>query len=125
MRTDILLVLLGATLNVLAQVTLKASTRGMARMDLGMVVSHWRELALNPLILLACTLYAISVVNWVVVLSRVDLSLAYPLCTAIAFVLTFIAGILVFGEHLTMWRLAGAALIVMGAFLLCRPAAAS
>ncbi len=123
MRTDILLVLLGAALNVLAQVILKASTHGLPKLNLGMMTTHWRDLAFNPLFLLACAIYAASAVNWFVVLSRVDISLAYPLCTAIAFVLTFFAGIALFHEHLTMWRVVGACAIVIGAVLICRPAA--
>jgi len=60
-------------------------------------------------------LYGIGAVLWLGVLSKWDVSKAYPL-VGIGFILTAIIGYAL-GEHLTMTRVSGVALICAGVFL--------
>ncbi|KAB1078107.1 EamA family transporter [Methylobacterium soli] len=57
--------------------------------------------------------FGLSAVVWLLVLSRIDVSYAYP-CVALGIVLTMLAGHLMLGEALTVSRIAGLALIVSG-----------
>jgi undecaprenyl phosphate-alpha-L-ara4N flippase subunit ArnE len=57
--------------------------------------------------------YGIGAILWLKVLSRVELSLAYPL-VSLAFVVVTVLSWLVLGERLSAGRIAGIALIVIG-----------
>jgi multidrug transporter EmrE-like cation transporter len=61
--------------------------------------------------------YGIGAVLWLLVLSRVDLSIAYPL-VSVGFVLVAALSWIVLGEHLTAARLAAIFLIVIGVLLM-------
>jgi multidrug transporter EmrE-like cation transporter len=66
---------------------------------------------------LAC--YVVSVALWIVALSRVDVSIAYPMLS-IGYVVNAFAAWYLFGEALTPLRLTGIAVIVLGVFLISR-----
>jgi multidrug transporter EmrE-like cation transporter len=66
-------------------------------------------------------MYGLSAVAWLWVLSRLDVSLAYPL-VSLGFVVTMAAGIWWLGEPLSWQRVAGGALIVCGVLLLAADA---
>lgn len=115
---DFALVGLGMALNVGAQVALKFAAGGQA-LSVAEPALLLRTL-LSPLAILAMALYAASVVNWIVVLSRMDLGLAYPLM-ALSYILTFALGIWCFHEPWSWTRLAGVLVIILGIALLTRP----
>ena len=60
-----------------------------------------------------------GVIEWMYVLKRYDLSLAYPL-TAISFILSLVAGAVIFHEVVPPTRWIGVVLIMAGAFLVSR-----
>lgn len=66
-------------------------------------------------------LYGLSAVAWLWVLSRLDVSVAYPL-VSLGFVVTFAAGVLWLGEPWSWQRVLGAGFIVVGVLLLARDA---
>ena len=68
-------------------------------------------------LLLASAIARLSAVAWLWVLSRLDVSLAYPL-VSLGFVFTFALGIGWLGEPFSWQRLAGCGLIVAGVLLL-------
>lgn len=115
---DFALVGLGMALNVGAQVALKFAAGGQP-LSVAEPALLLRTL-LSPLAILAMALYAASVVNWIVVLSRMDLGLAYPLM-ALSYILTFALGIWCFHEPWSWTRLAGVLVIILGIALLTRP----
>ena len=61
----------------------------------------------------------LGVVEWMAVLKRYDLSLAYPL-TAISFILSLFAGALIFNETIPPTRWIGVVLIMAGAYFIAR-----
>jgi multidrug transporter EmrE-like cation transporter len=77
----------------------------------------------NPWLLGGLVLYAASVINWLVVLSRLDLGIAYPLMGA-GYILAFLAGVYWFKEPVSATRIAGIIVIILGVILLTRPVAA-
>jgi len=116
------LLLGGVALNASAQLFLKAATRasGVLVADTGGIswIAAAHLLKQAPLWAgLAC--YGISVFLWVGALSRVPVSIAYPLLS-IGYVVNAFAAAALFGEALSATKLAGIGLIVAGVLLLTR-----
>ena len=78
------------------------------------------KVALSTWQLYAAAVTAIvGVLEWMAVLKRYDLSLAYPL-TAISFILSLFAGALIFHEAVPATRWIGVVLICAGAYFVAR-----
>ena len=60
----------------------------------------------NPWFILGMSCYAVSIGVWLIVLSKTEVSAAYPLLS-IGYVITAIVGALFLGEHVTFARIAG------------------
>lgn len=103
-------ILAGVLLNAAAQLLLKAGTNAA---PLGL------RLAVEPHILGGLACYAVSVVVWVVALSRVPVSVAYPMLS-IGYAVNAVAAWYLFGEALSPLRLAGIGVIILGVFLVAR-----
>ena len=73
----------------------------------------------SPLMVGALSLYGLSAVIWIMALSKLDLSQAYPM-TSIGYILTAIIGVFAFGEVMTVLRLVGLGLILAGVLILAR-----
>jgi multidrug transporter EmrE-like cation transporter len=118
------LLLGGVLLNAVAQLLLKAATRssGVLISDSGEV--YWGAAALllkaTPL-WIGLTCYGVSVILWLGALSRVPVSIAYPMLS-VGYVVNAIAAAMLFGEALTTGKVLGIALIVAGVVLLARVA---
>jgi multidrug transporter EmrE-like cation transporter len=118
---DLALVLTGVLLNATAQLLLKAGSRAIAGVSFN-VANTWtlaERIALNPPILAGLALYAVSVVFWILALSRVDVSIAYPMLS-IGYIVTALAGWLLFSEALSAPRVAGILIIIVGVWLVAR-----
>ena len=118
-RTGLALVLFGVVLNAIAQFCLKSATVGGGPIGLGgssLVAGLGRVIAL-PWFWIGASCYAMSIVVWLLALSRVPVSVAYPMLS-IGSVLTAMAARLWLGEELGAARLAGIAIIIIGVFVL-------
>jgi drug/metabolite transporter (DMT)-like permease len=73
----------------------------------------------TPLIILGLALYALGALAWIVVLSRLDLSHAYPFL-ALNFVLVALVSWLFLGESIPVLRWAGIGCICIGIVLVAR-----
>ena len=104
------LLLTGVLLNAGAQLLLKAGTNVMP-LGLG--------LAIEPHILGGLACYAVSVVIWIIALSRVPVSIAYPMLS-IGYVVNALAAWQLLGETPSPLRLAGIGVIVAGVFMVAR-----
>ena len=70
-------------------------------------------------VLAGLTLYVVSVGVWIVGLSRVDVSIAYPMLS-LGYVVNALAAWWLFGEMIGPLRVAGILLILAGVFLIAR-----
>jgi multidrug transporter EmrE-like cation transporter len=75
----------------------------------------------NPWFILGMSCYAVSIGVWLIVLSKTEVSAAYPLLS-IGYVITAIVGALFLGEHVTLARIAGIGLICGGLTLIAQSA---
>jgi multidrug transporter EmrE-like cation transporter len=100
----------GVLLNAGAQLLLKAGTNAR---PLGL------ELAIEPHILGGLACYVVSVVVWIIGLSKVPVSIAYPMLS-LGYVINAIAAYYLLHEALSPMRLAGIGIIVAGVFVVAR-----
>ena len=116
-----MLVLAGVLLNAAAQLLLKAGTNGIGAFAFSAdnLVPVGSKIASNPFILSGLGCYAVSVVVWIMALSRVEVSLAYPMLS-IGYVVNAVAAWYLFGEALSAQRMIGIGTIIVGVFLMAR-----
>ena len=116
-----LLVLAGVLLNAAAQLLLKAGTNAVGHFEFSAanVVPIGLRLAFEPHILGGVACYVVSLVVWIMALSRVEVSIAYPMLS-IGYVINAAAAWYLFGESVSALRLAGIGFIVVGVFLVAR-----
>jgi len=113
----IALTLVSVLLNAAAQIALRSA----ARTGFSVVGRSLTEMLLDifsrPGILAGIAFYGLSLLTWVGVLSRAEVSLAYPFL-ALGFVIVAVAGHVLLGEALTERRMIAIGIIVGGVVLL-------
>ncbi|MGB0085976.1 MAG: hypothetical protein WBP94_11455 [Rhodomicrobiaceae bacterium] len=75
--------------------------------------------ASSPLVWTGLTIYGLSVSVWLWILSKVDLSLAYPF-VGVSFIVVMLFGAFILQESVTPMRMVGTTLIALGAVLVAR-----
>lgn len=115
------LLMLGVLLNATAQLLLKAGTNRVGEFAFAWenVIPIGVKLALNPPILGGLACYVVSVVVWILALSRVPVSVAYPMLS-VGYVVNALAAWMLFGESITAQKMIGIGFIVVGVFLVAR-----
>ncbi len=115
------LIIFGVLLNAAAQLALKQGMRTIGYFDFKFenFFRIFTAIAVNPYIIAGLGCYVISVVIWLLVLSRVDVSFAYPLLS-IGYIVTTIAAWYCFNESVYLSRWAGILVICFGVWLITR-----
>ncbi|HTJ96191.1 MAG TPA: EamA family transporter [Rhodocyclaceae bacterium] len=115
------LILSGVLLNAIAQLLLKAGTNavGQFAFHADNIIPVGLKLALQPYILGGMACYGISLVIWIMALSRVPVSIAYPMLSIGYLINAFVAHFW-FGEALVAQKLLGIGFIVIGVVLITR-----
>lgn len=113
--SNLALILFTVTLSACAQLALKLAVsqkQVVSALDAD-VSSGLFAAALSPLVWLGTVIYVLSFALWLFVLSKVDLSVAYPF-VGISFVVTMAFGGMFLDEQISASRLIGTLLIVAG-----------
>ncbi len=121
-RVTFLAILLSVGLAAVAQIVLKAGVSSAAVNAALVSGSRWSvatAMACSPMVWLGMCLYVGGALVWLVVLTRVEVSLAYPF-VAMGFVLTLILGWWLQGDSIGLMRVAGTLLIAAGVVLVAR-----
>jgi multidrug transporter EmrE-like cation transporter len=115
------LIAAGVLLNTFAQLLLKAGTNSIGRFEfaLSRALEIGLKLAFNPYILGGLACYAVSLVVWLMALSRVEVSVAYPMLS-VGFALNAVLAWWLLGEPVTLQRIAGIAVIIIGVTIVAR-----
>lgn len=115
------LLLTGVLLNAAAQLFLKAGTLriGEFAFSADNIVPVGWQLATQPFIVAGVACYVISLVVWIMGLSRVPVSIAYPMLS-IGYIVSAIAAWYLFGESLTAQKMIGIGFIVIGVYLVAK-----
>ncbi len=117
------LILSGVLLNAMAQLALKKGMMDIGHFSFSLenLVPIGIKAALSPFVLLGLLCYVVSLVIWLMVLSRVEVSYAYPLLS-VGYIVTAFAGKLFFNEAIGPVRWAGILVICAGVYLVTRTA---
>lgn len=115
------LILTGVLLNACAQLLLKAGTRAVGAITLqaDTLLPTMLKVATQLPIIGGLACYVISVAVWIVGLSRVDVSVAYPMLS-LGYVVNALAAWYLFGEALSAQRLIAIGVILIGVYLIAR-----
>lgn len=115
------LVLAGVLLNACAQLLIKAgaTTAGHFSFTPDHIIRAGLHFATQWQILAGLACYAVSVVVWILALTRVQVSVAYPMLS-LGYLVTAVAAWWLFGEALSVHKLLGIAVIIAGVVLLAR-----
>jgi multidrug transporter EmrE-like cation transporter len=73
----------------------------------------------NPYLLTGLFFYGASFLLWLIVLSKLKLSLVYPI-TSLNFVLVILASYFLFGERLSAFQYSGILIIIIGVIILAK-----
>ena len=103
-------IFLAVILGTAAQLLLKAGTNATA-VGLG--------LALEPRIIAGVGCYAVSLVVWILALSKTPVSIAYPM-VSLGFALNALLAWWLLGEAVTPLRMTGIGVIIVGVYLVAR-----
>jgi multidrug transporter EmrE-like cation transporter len=115
------LILFTVSTNALAQILLKKGMRAVGTFAFdadGILSAVWR-IAFQPFVVAGMVTFVVSMASHLFVLSRVDLSFAYPFLS-LAYVMVAVYSYFVFGENMNAYRVGGIALICLGTALIAR-----
>ena len=111
----------GICLNAVAQLLLKAGTNAVGAIHLS--ADNWFatgvKLATQLPIIGGLSCYVLSVVVWIIGLSRVDVTIAYPLLS-LGYIINAIGAWYFLGEAISLQRIMAIAVIIVGVALLTR-----
>ncbi len=115
------LILLDVILSVTGQLTLKfgMSKFGNLSLSLSTLPHIFLRAAFSPYILLGMVCYGLGFLVWLIVLAKAELSYAYPFIS-LSYVFTAILAWALFGEVVTVTRMAGIFIICLGVILIAR-----
>jgi multidrug transporter EmrE-like cation transporter len=115
------LLLIAILLGTCAQLLLKAGANaiGPVAYTSDAVLAATLGFALEPRILAGTGCYAVSLVLWILALTRVEVSVAYPMLS-IGFALNAALAWWLLGEAVTPMRLLGIGVIIVGVVLIAR-----
>jgi drug/metabolite transporter (DMT)-like permease len=111
----------GVLLNACAQLAIKLGMMRVGPVDLSTrrPIELAMAVLLNAWVLTGLACYVLSVGLWMVVLSRVEVSFAYPFLS-LGYVVTAAVAYFYFGENVSTMRISGIGLICVGVAMIAR-----
>ncbi len=116
---NVILILVSVLLNCSAQLLIRKGMLVAGEMSMIGMAHNIGSLITNIWLWLAMICYGISILLWMSVLSKVEVSFAYPFLS-IGYVISAIIGYFFFGESLSAIRIAGIVVICFGVVLISR-----
>lgn len=115
------LIFTGVMLNAAAQILMKAGTNAVGHFEFSManVMPVGWKLATEWHIVTALFCYGLSVVVWILALSRVPVSIAFPMLS-MAYVVNALAAWYLLGEELNPAKVLGIGIIILGVVVISR-----
>lgn len=115
------LIIVEIFLNVAAQLSLKVGMDKIGHFDFcsNNIFPILIQVCLSPWIILGIVIYIFSMIVWLMVLSRAEVSMVYPM-TSLGYILSVIAAYFLLGEHFSFLRISGVLVIMLGVFLIAR-----
>ena len=118
-KMNIILILSSVLLNCSAQLLIRKGMLVAGDMSVVAMAHNVGSLITNVWLWLAMFCYGVSILLWMSVLSKVEVSFAYPFLS-IGYVISAVVGFFFFGENLSAIRIAGIFVICIGVVLISR-----
>jgi len=116
--SSIIFILISVTLGVFGQISLKHGLNKFGKIEMkDFLTERVVHLIKEKFIILGIVLYILATLIWLVVLSQEEISFAYPL-VAIGYIIVAIIGKVFFNENLSIFRVVGILLIVIGVYFI-------
>ncbi len=117
---SLLLIIASVLLGAVGQILLKVGTKNLnPQLTVAGLVRLFLQVFTTPALLLGLTCFGSSFLLWLVVLSREELSYAYPM-VSIGYLVVVTASLLLFKENVTLLRFAGLLMICLGVSVVAR-----
>ncbi len=117
---DFFLLFFNVLLTVIGQILFKQGMNLVGRIDnVRNALPKLTQAFLNPYILSGIAIYGFTTLVWLVILSRVKLSIAYPMLSS-GYVLSILFSWLLFKESIPRVRVIGALVICIGVYLVAQ-----
>lgn len=115
---SLVLIFISVTLGVAGQIAMKLGMKTVGSIGLKDILStKFFSIIFNPGVFSGVFFYAVALLLWLIVLSREEVSFAYPLIS-IGYILTAVLAWLFLGESLTLIKFLGILLVVGGVYLI-------
>lgn len=120
--TFIQLLTMSVISNATANLLLKGGVQrlGGFTLDKTNMVNELVKAVFNPYIIGGLMLYGFSFVLWLKVLTTNDLSRSYPIFVTFVFILTTVGSAKFFGENISLLRIAGMIIAIVGIYVIAR-----
>lgn len=121
MIKNIMMIIFSVIMGVIGQICLKFGMMNIGRFtsNINNTVNLLIRALSSPIIIAGFLCYGVSALSWLIVLSRVELSYAYPM-VSFGYVLVVLLSWILFNENVTFLRLIGVITICLGVFLISR-----
>jgi len=116
---NILLILVSVLLNCAAQLSIRKGMLLIGEVGMNGFIQNLGSMLMNAWLWIAMLCYAVSILMWMVVLSKVEVSFAYPFLS-IGYVVAAVVGYYFLGESLSLIRIMGILVICIGVYLISR-----
>lgn len=112
------LMLFIAAIGISGQILLKKGLTSFGHLEANSFFSQIFAIIFEPFILLALFCYAVGMAGYIFLLSKVELTSVYPICTSLVFVGITFFGWFFLKEPLSLPKISGIILIVVGIILI-------
>ena len=115
---DYILLILNVLLTVIGQILMKQGMIKVGRIDGSLidVAPKLIQAFTNPFVIGGISIYGFTTMLWLVILSRVKLSIAYPMLS-LGYIFSIFFAWLLFKESMPKTRILGAMIICLGVYL--------
>jgi multidrug transporter EmrE-like cation transporter len=107
-------------LNATANILIKVGMMRMGSIDGLRVPEIIAKMALNYVLWLGCLSFAVALVAYSYALSKINLSVAYPIMTSLGYAIVILASILFLRETLSAMKVIGILFIIAGVWMVAR-----
>lgn len=113
------MILASVLLNCVAQLCMRQGMLQVGEISIASLWNNFGSMITNLWLWGSMCCYAVSILLWMAVLSRVEVSYAYPFLS-IGYVVAAIAGYCFFNENISVIRIVGIVVICIGVILISR-----
>ncbi len=121
MRTSLLLIFTSIFMGAIGQILLKTgmSKIGYISIKYSDIIQNVLKAFVSPYILVGILSYLLSMILWLIILSRVELSFAYPM-VSVGYIFVIVLSYFILHENISLLRLIGVITICVGILFIAR-----